>query len=129
MLEANAGARPCCCEELKFIFEEKEAKLSQLSNYWRTKTQQLISMSQQDVLKLKNQQQNLHDNANYEIQQMKKYLEAVINNILKKQGDLVTVYNGQIKSQQKENKLLVKRIVQHRNQANTSSGVVLSKTK
>lgn len=50
------------------------------------------------MLKLKNQQQNLHDNANFEIQQMKKYLEAVINNILKKQEDLVTIYNQQLKS-------------------------------
>lgn len=47
---------------------------------------------------------------------MKKYLEAVIANILKKQEDLVTVYNTQIQSQLKENKQLVKRLVQNRNQ-------------
>lgn len=28
VLEVNAGALPCCCEELKFLFEEKEAKLT-----------------------------------------------------------------------------------------------------
>lgn len=44
VLEVNAGALPCCCDELKYLFEEKEAKLTQLSNYWRTKTQQLISL-------------------------------------------------------------------------------------
>lgn len=76
------------------MFEEKEEKLMQLSNYWRTKTQQLISFSQQDVHKIRNSQENLHESANYEIKQMKQYLEAVITNILKKQEDIVGVYNG-----------------------------------
>ena len=38
----------------------------------------MISLSQQDIMKVKNQHLNLHENANYEIKQMKQYLEAVI---------------------------------------------------
>lgn len=45
VVSVNQGSTECCCDELKFIFEEKEQKLMQLSNYWRNKTQQLISLS------------------------------------------------------------------------------------
>lgn len=39
LVEVRGGALHCCCEELKAIFEEKEQKLLQLSNYWKAKTQ------------------------------------------------------------------------------------------
>jgi len=65
----------------------------------------------------------LHENSNYEIQQMKKYLDAVIKNILKKQEDIVQVYDKQVNMQKKENKQLVKRIVKSRN-----GGVSISNT-
>lgn len=42
-LSGLPGQGSCCCEELRTIFEEKEQKLMQLSNYWRTKTQELVS--------------------------------------------------------------------------------------
>lgn len=39
LVEVRAGALHCCCEELRTIFDEKEQKLLQLSNYWKSKTQ------------------------------------------------------------------------------------------
>jgi hypothetical protein len=52
---------------------------------------------------------------------MKQFLEAVIQNILKKQEDIVKAYDQKVLSQKKENKQLVKRIVQSRQKSNTSS--------
>lgn len=46
---------------------------------------------------------------------MKQYLEAVIKNICKRQDDIVDVYEKKLKTQKKENKNLVKRIVSGRN--------------
>ena len=45
IVEVGNGRYTCCCDELRTIFDEKEKKLHELSNYWRTKTQQLISLS------------------------------------------------------------------------------------
>ena len=73
------------------------------------------------MLKLKNNQANLHEQAHFEIKQMKQFLEAVIQNILKKQEDIVKAYDQKVASQKKENKQLVKRIVQSRQKSNTSS--------
>lgn len=39
VVAVGQGNTECCCDELKVIFEEKEQKLMELSNYWRTKTQ------------------------------------------------------------------------------------------
>lgn len=114
-LSGIPGQGSCCCDELRTIFEEKEQKLMQLSNYWRAKTQELVSQHQQQVHKLKNQQMNLHQSAHFEIKQMKQYLEAVIKNICKRQDDIVGVYERQVQMQKKENKSLVKRIVSSRN--------------
>lgn len=112
----------CCCEELKTIFEEKEQKHVQLSNYWKQKTTQLISISQQEIQKLKNKQLQLHDNTHFEVKQMKQYLEAIIQNILKRQEDIVDVYTTKVQQQKKENKELVKRIVNHRNASGLKAG-------
>jgi len=54
VVAASQGNTECCCDELRLIFEEKEQKLMQLTNYWRTKTQQMMSLSQQEVQTLKN---------------------------------------------------------------------------
>jgi hypothetical protein len=48
------GNSSCCCDELRTIFEQKEEKLVRLGDYWRTKTQQLVSQHQQKIQKLKN---------------------------------------------------------------------------
>ena len=37
-VSGHPGQLPCCCDELRTIFDDKENKLMQLSDYWRTKT-------------------------------------------------------------------------------------------
>ena len=105
---------PCCCQELQEIQREKQVQLMKLSEHWRKKAETLAAEYQPKMTKLKSQQVNLYQSAHFEIKQMKQYLEAVIKNILKKQQDIVNIYESRLNNEKKENRQLVKRIIKQR---------------
>lgn len=39
----SGGNLQCCCDELRTIYLDKESALLKLSDYWRMKTNELIS--------------------------------------------------------------------------------------
>jgi len=41
--QVRSGNIQCCCDELRTIHRDKEEKLTKLSEFWRSKTNELIS--------------------------------------------------------------------------------------
>lgn len=111
-ISRTVASVPCCCQELQEIQKGKEEHLLRLSDGWRQKAQKLAAEYEPKINKLKSQQVNLYQSAHFEIKQMKHYMENIIQNILKKQQDIVNIYQARLNGEKKENKALVKRLIQ-----------------
>ena len=114
MLASNDKAGSCCCDELRQLHAEKEDKLVNISDAWKQKTYTLVNEYFKSLQCLREENTELKAQTYGAVDKMRKYQHQVIEQILRKQEELVLSYEKRLKKKDKENKQLNKRVVQHR---------------
>ena len=113
-LAGNAANGSCCCDELRVIHNEKEAKLVKIGDAWKQKTYTLANQYFRSLQSVREENQQLRLQTYDAVDKLREYQHQVIEQILRKQEEMVLNYEKRLKKREKENKQLNKRVVQHR---------------
>ena len=106
MLASQDGQGECCCDELRCIHQEKERNLAQIAETWKEKAYVLASEYQQRVEGVRQENQMLRGKTYESIEKMRQYQDQVIQDILRKQEDMVLSYDRKLRKREKENREL-----------------------
>ncbi|CDW87554.1 UNKNOWN [Stylonychia lemnae] len=106
----------CCCQELQNYYENKSSQQSFISEHWRTKTQELATKYYKSLQILRSDQEKLKANSEQEIQLLKSFQDQAMGEVCKRQSEIQIYYEKKLRTYEKENKKLNKRLVQARNQ-------------
>lgn len=103
-MAADAGTGQCCCNELRLIHDEKELTLIKISDAWKNKTYTLANQFYTNLHGLRQENNQLRATTFDAVDKMREYQHQVVEQILRKQEEMVLNYERKLKSRDKENK-------------------------
>jgi len=105
----------CCCEELKAIYEDRQAAIEQISEHWKEKTHQLVSNYYQSLKVVREDQQRVRESTFEHLEKLREFQQSMVADIVGKTEDMAAYYDKKLRIANNENRKLTKRLIKARN--------------